>query len=591
MGLFNILLLQVSMAVGPVRSVPGEKVSGYLPVAAGVDSATRIPVTLIQGRLPGPALALVAGTHGAEVAPVVALQRLRNDIDPRTLRGTLILVHIANMPSFVHRTIYRNPWDEKNLNRMYPGDPNGTVTQRIADVITREVIDQSDYLVDMHAGDGNESLIPFTYWNKLGLDPRVDSIARVMAIAWGNPYIYIDTSRPRDLRASVYTQNTAHLRGKPSITTETGWLGVPTEEMVVRNVDGAMRLMRSLGMLPGRNPTRPPPTWIDRAQVLTADISGTWHAGVERGARVAAGQVLGRLTDYFGTPMAEVRSPFAGIVLYVIGSPAITKGEPVAFVGQSRGAASGVTTDTVTFPSGRTTLHGIVWRPRGAGPFPAVMYSHGSGSDYSPEVQALGSFFSRQGFVFFMPYRGGSGLSRDAAPYILDVLDSVGRAGGAEARSAMMAEYLNGPHLGDAMAGVAWLRQQPFVNRNRVAAAGNSFGGIIATLLASRDIGLRAAINSAGAAQTWSGSSHLRSTLLGAVREARVPILLMQAENDYDLTPSRALGAALATAGRAHVVKFFAPFGTSTAEGHSFGYFGSLVWGETVLSFLREHLR
>jgi predicted deacylase/dienelactone hydrolase len=592
MTLIPLILLQVALAVGPVRAVPAEKVSGYIPVPAGADSATRIPVTVIQGRERGPVLALIAGTHGAEVAPVVALQRLRELVDPRVLRGTLILVHVANMPSFVHRTIYRNPWDQKNLNRMYPGDANGTVTQRIADLITREVIDKSDYLVDMHAGDGNESLTPFTYWNKLGLDPTVDSVARAMAIAWGNPHIYIDTSRPTDIRASVYTQNTAHLRGKPSLTTETGYLGVPSPDMVTRNVDGATRLMRMLGMLVGRNTPLAPPTWIDRADVLTADVSGTWHARVDRGAKVVAGEVIGVLTDYFGNPAVEVRSPFSGTVLYVIGSPAITKGEPVADIGHVAGTpAPAGGPDTVAFSSGSLTLHGVLWKPAGMGPFPAIMYSHGSGSDYTPEAAALGAYYSRHGFVFFMPYRRGSGLSRDAAPYILDVLDSVGRASGPEARSAKMAEYLTGVHLDDAMAGVAYLRAQPFVDKNRVAAAGNSFGGVVSSLLASRDVGLRAVINSAGAAQTWKASVHLRTALLGAARQARVPVLFMQAENDYDLTPSRALSAEMTAADKPNDVKFFPPFGTNTAEGHSFGYFGSLVWGATVLEFLRTQLK
>ncbi|MEO6447021.1 MAG: succinylglutamate desuccinylase/aspartoacylase family protein [Gemmatimonadaceae bacterium] len=585
-----LLLLQAALAVGPVRAVPGEKVSGYIPVPAGTDSATRIPVSVIQGLAPGPVLALVAGTHGAEVAPVVALQRLRARIDPRVLRGTLILVHVANMPSFVHRTIYRNPWDQKNLNRVYPGDAGGTVTERIADLITREVIDKSDFLVDMHAGDGNESLTPFTYWNKLGLDPRVDSVAREMAIAWGNPHIYIDTSRPTDLRASVYTQNTAHLRGKASITTETGYLGVPAAAMVTRNVDGATRLMQKLGMLPGRGAPLPPPIWIDRADVLTADVSGTWHARVDRGATVAAGDVIGRITDYFGNPSIDVRAPFAGTVLYVIGSPAITKGEPVADIGHVRGtAAPAGGPDTVTFTSGALTLHGVVYKPAGAGPFPAIMYSHGSGSDYTREAAALGPFFARHGIVFFMPYRRGSGLSKDAAPYILDVLDSVSRASGIEARSARMAASLTGEHLDDAIAGVAWLRSRPFVDAGRVAAGGNSFGGIVSSLLASRDIGLRAAINSAGAAQTWGASSHLRAALLDAARQAQVPVLLMQAENDYDLTPSREISAAMTAAGKANDVQFFPPFGTTTAEGHSFGYFGSLIWGDSVLAWLRAH--
>lgn len=324
---------RAQLSIGPVVARPGEKVSGYIDVPAGVDSATRIPVSVIQGRTPGPVLALVAGTHGMEVAPIVALQRLRATVNPAELRGTLVLVHVANLPSFVHRTIYRNPWDQKNLNRVYPGSPNGTVTERIAHLITREVIDKCDYLVDMHAGDGNEALRPFTYWNRLGLDPRVDSIAREMALAWGNDHIYIDTSRPKDLARAAYTQNTAHIKGKPAITAEAGYMGLPEEAMVAKNLESALRLMRYLGMIPGPVELLEAPVWFERTEVLTAPASGTWHSAVAMGVTVAKGALLGRLTDYFGRSIAEIRAPFGGVVLYTIGSPAMSKGEPVAMVG------------------------------------------------------------------------------------------------------------------------------------------------------------------------------------------------------------------------------------------------------------------
>src|SRR3712207_7586024 len=165
-------------------------------VPAGVDSATRIPITVLRGARAGPTLALIAGTHGAEVAPIVALQRLRAVVDPAQLRGPLILVHVANMPSFLHRTVYRGPWDQKNLNRVYPGRRDGTASERIAHAITTEVIDRADYVVDMHAGDANESLRPYTYCSRLGLDSRVDSAARETALACGHHHILIDPARP-----------------------------------------------------------------------------------------------------------------------------------------------------------------------------------------------------------------------------------------------------------------------------------------------------------------------------------------------------------------------------------------------------------
>ena len=326
---------QDAFTVGDASALPGHAASGWIavPALAG-DTGTRIPVTVLHGGRPGPVLALIAGTHGAEVAPIVALQRVRQAVDPRRLAGTLVLVHVANPPSFFGRTIYYGP-DGRNLNRVYPGRADGTISARIAHAITREVLRRADYVVDMHAGDGNESLRPYAYWMPLGLDARVDSLSREMTRAFGAELVVVDTTRQRDLDSSVYTSNTALILGRPAITTENGWLGIADSAMVARNVDGALRLLRWLGMWPG--PVRlSDPVWITRAEVLRSPASGVWHPAVTRDQRVEAGALVGRLTDVFGGDPVEVRAPFAGRVLYVVATPATSRGEPLGMIGADR---------------------------------------------------------------------------------------------------------------------------------------------------------------------------------------------------------------------------------------------------------------
>jgi len=324
-----------SLTIGSATARPGQATSGFIEVPAGVDTATRIPITIVRGAQSGPTLALIAGTHGSEVAPIIALQRVRTMIDPAALRGTVLIVHVANMPSFLGRTIYYSPIDRKNLNRVYPGKPDGTVSERIAYAITNQIIERADYLVDLHAGDGNESLRPYSYWSPLGLNARADSIAREMALAFGSDHIVV-AARPRDVRASVYTQNTAQLRGKPAITTETGYLGVPVEEMVQRNVDGVFRLLRYLRMVPGDVELVRNPLFFDRTEVLRSPATGVWHAKVERGQSVQKGALVGILTDFFGATQAEIRAPFGGIVLYIVATPAMSQGEPLGMIGEPR---------------------------------------------------------------------------------------------------------------------------------------------------------------------------------------------------------------------------------------------------------------
>src|SRR5436190_4970093 len=233
-----------TLRIGSAAARPGEKGSGFVDVPAGVDSGTRVPLTIVRGKDPGPTLALIAGTHGDEVAPVIALQRVRRELDPARLAGTVLLVHVANLPSFLRRTIYYSPVDGKNLNRVYPGKRDGTLSERIAEVITREVIERADYLVDLHCGDGNESLRPYTYWMPIG-DPRVDEPSRELALAFGMDRIVIDRGRPKDPAASQYCSNTAMTRGKPAITIESGGMGLAYDEEAIarieRGVTGVMR--------------------------------------------------------------------------------------------------------------------------------------------------------------------------------------------------------------------------------------------------------------------------------------------------------------------------------------------------------------
>src|SRR5262245_29531158 len=149
---------RAGLTVGPLAVQPGAKASGTIQVPAGKDEATTIPVSVIHGAQPGPTLALIAGNHGYEYTPIIALQRLLPGLDPKQLSGALILVHVANMPSFLKRTIYYSPVAGKNLNRVYPGKADGSDSERIAYPITREAIEPDDDVLEIHCGDANDTL-------------------------------------------------------------------------------------------------------------------------------------------------------------------------------------------------------------------------------------------------------------------------------------------------------------------------------------------------------------------------------------------------------------------------------------------------
>jgi predicted deacylase len=323
--------MSTPLTVGSATAPAGRLASGWIEVPDGADAGTRIPVTLANGDAPGPVLALVAGTHGSEYTSIRALQRLRLQLDPARMRGAAILVHMANPPAFYGRRVYHGP-DGKNLNRVYPGRADGTVSERIAHALTREVIDRCTHLVDMHCGDGNESLRPYSYWTVTG-NGRLDAQSRELALAYGLDHILVDRGRPGDPAASVFMANTAITRDKPALTAESGGLGLTDEPSVAAHEAGARSLLAHLGILDGTSVRVAHPVWIDRSEVLRSPVTGLWQPAIEKMQSVASGTFLGRVTDPFGAVLHEARAPFAGEVLYVVGTPPVSAGEPLCGIG------------------------------------------------------------------------------------------------------------------------------------------------------------------------------------------------------------------------------------------------------------------
>jgi predicted deacylase len=325
------LLALVSITIGGITAEPGTAVSRMV----SVEGAVEIPVSVIHGTEAGPVVALIAGNHGYEYAPILALQRVLGRIDAKSLRGTVVLVHVAAMPSFLARTVYRSPVDGKNLNRVYPGKVEGTSSERIAFFVTEEVIEKADYVLDLHCGDGNESLRPFVYMPVTGetaLDAKIEELVR----AFGIDRIVVDRSRPADPEKSLYCDATAITRGIPALTAESGGLGQTDDASIDRIVDGVLSVLRHYRMLPGASAPLAKPVFLEPTQVSTSPKTGVLRAMVKPGDIVQKGAILAVVTDFFGNELARVGAPLDGEVLYVVATPPISEGEPVAMIGAPR---------------------------------------------------------------------------------------------------------------------------------------------------------------------------------------------------------------------------------------------------------------
>lgn len=243
----------------------------------------------------------------------------------------------------------------------------------------------------------------------------------------------------------------------------------------------------------------------------------------------------------------------------------------------------------VTFPGlDGVTLHGFFYLPAGAGPFPAVLWNHGSEKwpGWQPELAA---FYNGNGFAFFIPHRRGQGRSSDAGAYIMDRQPSKLQvvANGTAAGQAVIA--LHEEAARDVDAALAWLRTRPEIDGHRIVMSGVSFGGIQTMLAAEKDQGVRAFAAFAPGAISWRWVTGLDARLAATAQNARAPVLVLQAQNDFDLGPSRVLGPILERAGKGRALTFPA-FGTTEREGH--GAFacttaGTAIWGPAVLAFFR----
>jgi len=248
----------------------------------------------------------------------------------------------------------------------------------------------------------------------------------------------------------------------------------------------------------------------------------------------------------------------------------------------------------VIVESGTLRLHALVYRPVGEGSFPAVLFNHGSygrGDVLTPDQpDALGTVFTRHGYVLLFLFRRGVGLSADQGKPEGVVMNEAFAAGGSQARNRTQVALLEGEAMEEALAGLAVLKGSPAVDPQRIALAGHSFGGSLSLLVAARESAIRAVALFASTARSWDRSADLRVRLRTAARTIKAPVLFMHAANDYSTAPGRVLGAERQGLGLPQRLQIYASFGSTPSEGHNFLYSSVATWESDVFAFLDESL-
>lgn len=256
--------------------------------------------------------------------------------------------------------------------------------------------------------------------------------------------------------------------------------------------------------------------------------------------------------------------------------------------------------ETVLIHSGSATLHAMLWRPQGRGPFPAILMNHGSSrtqedlkrlGPYERNAEILGPVFARHGYVFLYLFRHGVGPSTDQGANAVDLMNSEFAAHGQAARNALQLELLENREMDDALSGLKFLRALPYVDAKDVGVIGHSFGGSLTVLMAEREPNLRAVVVFSGAGYSFDRSPELRARLLAAVDHIAAPVFFIHAENDYSLSSGKVLDARREQIGKQHRLKIYPPIGHTVDDGHDFLHLGVTVWEPDVFSFLDENMR
>jgi predicted deacylase len=281
-----------------------------------LEPGVELPCFEARGAEPGPHLCLLSGIHGGEYSSIAAVVRFMNELDTSELRGRITAVPIVSITSFRARSAFLVPDDGKNLNRCFPGSPDGTFSDVLARSVFDRLIAPADVLVDLHGGDVFEALEPFTLYD----DSPVAARAHELAVAFGFPYVV--RVRAEEAPISGTTSGAAAAAGIPAVIAEAGGRGLLEEDAVRMLRDGLVNALRRLGMLPGE-PEQRPAHLVDRFVWLRCRDEGWWEPSVEAGERVAAGAALGTVRDLYGDAVEQVTAPEDGVVLFLTSSPAV----------------------------------------------------------------------------------------------------------------------------------------------------------------------------------------------------------------------------------------------------------------------------
>lgn len=306
----------------------GQKQRGFIKVGETGVGPIQIPVVIVNGTEPGPILSITGGVHAAEYPGMTAVMQTAQRLEPQGLAGAIIAVPVVNPPMFQAKAAFTSPIDGLNLNRTFPGKPDGSITEIIAHTILTEVVGQATHHIDCHGGDLPEVLWPYSGYSLTG-NPAQDAVGEAMVRVY-TPRIFAlyreGTALPPTKGSLTHE---ASQRGVVSILAECGSAGGLDPADVGIHMNGIANVMRYLKMTQGE-PSVPGDRLRATGQfILQARRGGLLRLAVGIGDELKEGQEVGEIHDVFGNVVEKLASPGTGIVRIIWTPKVVNSGDSI----------------------------------------------------------------------------------------------------------------------------------------------------------------------------------------------------------------------------------------------------------------------
>ena len=278
-----------------------------------------IPTTVICGTEPGMTMLVTAQIHAGEYNGSAAVMRLAEILDPAKLKGNLILMHCVNTSGFYQRQRRFVPEDRTDLNANYPGNPKGTLGNRIAAWFAEKIFPHIDFIADLHGGQDKHILECCAFYPR---NCKVTEASFAAAKVLNSKYLIASSN------ASGEYGYAAHICNIPALLIECGYACVQTEAWILEQMDNVRKLLKHFDMYELEE-SRPIPRKINfkKSAYLMIDCKGVWKPNVEINKQVKKGELIGTVTDFFGNVLQRYYAEGDGIVAYYIAGMLVLDGD------------------------------------------------------------------------------------------------------------------------------------------------------------------------------------------------------------------------------------------------------------------------